>query len=958
MEQLHDSLSQELGTAPRAGRIPVDHSNADNSYSKIRPITTGIIDVKYSSSHFRNHTDQFVDSTSATAAGANGQSRIRPRAPIVGRRKGRHAAKDSSHADSVQPSKRNPSNKIKSNNIAEKWDSLQRFSQNNQGRSLADPDVSSLNNSAGGGIHFVNVNNFSSSDRRPNANHTTSATANKSATNVDVDHDISQHYDYESSSSRKNRTKSSSLKTSANDDRIFSKVREPIETSSGKLKSTASTAFTIPELPAGKQLIINILSTWGDPHYVGMMGIDIFDKGGHLVKLSNTENQIWANPADINVLPEYDNDPRTVDNLLDGVNHTCDDLHAWLAPFTGGQNHFIHVEFDEPTVISMIRIWNYNKNRIHSYRGARYIEMSFDSVSNLIFRGEIKRALGAVMEPEACSECVLFTMNESILNLIEKYDPIAIAEREHETKQSLLGSFLVKDVGKADVKGSQSGYRDRTSSECLSVHDGQADERTSRQVTFSSHSRYHRGASLSPTRGGDDDGQPRHLSRLAANVGGWEGNSERPLTGKKKTDENQTPSATTRQFDMIRKQDSFSKASSVNMRSKRQSEDNCPLSMSYDGIPDHMLTANRQGPWNPMSGLTASASTSRMTPFVRPSTAAASRHHQALEVSTIEITLCSNWGDSEGIGLTGISALDDNFDAVALPSPTVVFKDKHGLVTDVENCFMSCSPDVLIDNNNLTTDSAHMWYCVYSPDRVVSLRFDMSATSHLLLRGLNIWNYNGTSEEAFKGAKHVEVCVNSSKVIPAVLRKALGDENSSFEYAQFLHLTGPEKSRDFRRHNSIQQLATLVDSSPDREKNKRRVLTSELRSNSMASDNSSPCSAIISESSAMDDSSLLDGRFSPIQARSKFPSVGGFEDSPEGQSLVAPSAEFEFRPTNCITAQQYETPVSIVCLQFIGIDLAHGFNVLCSVAFSLRMHAEDCDFVLSWGSLLCWVEWD
>lgn len=43
----------------------------------------------------------------------------------------------------------------------------------------------------------------------------------------------------------------------------------------------------------------------GDPHYVGLMGIDIFDKGGHLVTLSNTDQQIWANPADINVLPEY-----------------------------------------------------------------------------------------------------------------------------------------------------------------------------------------------------------------------------------------------------------------------------------------------------------------------------------------------------------------------------------------------------------------------------------------------------------------------------------------------------------------------------------------------------------------------------------------------------------------------------------------------------------------------------
>ncbi len=32
----------------------------------------------------------------------------------------------------------------------------------------------------------------------------------------------------------------------------------------------------------------------------------------------------------------YGSDPRTVDKLFDGRNHTCDDLHAWLAPYTRG----------------------------------------------------------------------------------------------------------------------------------------------------------------------------------------------------------------------------------------------------------------------------------------------------------------------------------------------------------------------------------------------------------------------------------------------------------------------------------------------------------------------------------------------------------------------------------------------------------------------------------------------
>ena len=122
---------------------------------------------------------------------------------------------------------------------------------------------------------------------------------------------------------------------------------------------------------------------WGDACYVGLNGIEVYDGrwailqkdsikcvfkyvfntksaalvcvcacvclgvcvylhllcSGSLLLLEDNAEQITANPSDINVLEGYGSDPRTVDNLMDGVNCTCDDLNVWLAPFTPG-THF------------------------------------------------------------------------------------------------------------------------------------------------------------------------------------------------------------------------------------------------------------------------------------------------------------------------------------------------------------------------------------------------------------------------------------------------------------------------------------------------------------------------------------------------------------------------------------------------------------------------------------------
>lgn len=163
------------------------------------------------------------------------------------------------------------------------------------------------------------------------------------------------------------------------------------EESEPSTETDGDSDFKIPVLPYGQHLVIDIKSTWGDRHYVGLNGIEIFSSSGEPVQISS----ITADPPDINILPAYGKDPRVVSNLIDGVNRTQDDMHVWLAPFTPGMTHTISIEFTHPCQVALIRIWNYNKSRIHSFRGVKDITMLLDT--QCIFEGEIAKASGTLM---------------------------------------------------------------------------------------------------------------------------------------------------------------------------------------------------------------------------------------------------------------------------------------------------------------------------------------------------------------------------------------------------------------------------------------------------------------------------------------------------------------------------------------------------------------------------------
>lgn len=74
----------------------------------------------------------------------------------------------------------------------------------------------------------------------------------------------------------------------------------------------------------------------------------------------------------------------------------------------------------EKQKISMIRIWNYNKSRIHSFRGAKDILIMLDKKT--VFQGEIKKAPGVLKGSEQYCEYIMFTDDDFLIDEIERND--------------------------------------------------------------------------------------------------------------------------------------------------------------------------------------------------------------------------------------------------------------------------------------------------------------------------------------------------------------------------------------------------------------------------------------------------------------------------------------------------------------------------------------------------------
>lgn len=150
-------------------------------------------------------------------------------------------------------------------------------------------------------------------------------------------------------------------------------------------------------VPSGSRLRLEVLSTWGDGSYLGLNGIEVFDRSLALVPVVS----LHAYPRDLALLPGYEDDPRRLSNLTNGHNACRDDLLQWLAP----QAHLIASAYPQlreegeevegvlgtvtltfaPTAVAAVRIFNFNKSRTHNQRGVRHCRLYLDD--RLLFDG-------------------------------------------------------------------------------------------------------------------------------------------------------------------------------------------------------------------------------------------------------------------------------------------------------------------------------------------------------------------------------------------------------------------------------------------------------------------------------------------------------------------------------------------------------------------------------------------
>ena len=569
-------------------------------------------------------------------------------------------------------------------------------------------------------------------------------------------------------------------------------------------RSAVSSDMRVPNMPRGQVLRLVISSTWGDQHYVGLSGLEIYDDMGNPLAFQEPKSQISAIPPDVNILPGYGTDPRTVDKLLDGVNWTCDDLHVWLAPFTKGQANVVTIDLRCPVTISLIRIWNYNKSRIHSFRGAKDMEVYIDR--QLVFKGEISKAPGRVLDADQYCEYILLTREEGIISRIDTFDWVKSFEHNQDADNELMSTIRLQNrPGTASKRIGEDG-RPMTSAKVTKALPSSASVcgRKFRVLIVDTWGdAYYVGLTGLQLIGVEGplalqkawiEANPRDMNVIPGYSGDYR-TLDKLINNKNQTsdDHNMWLIPFTRgkyHYVDIDLQEAQCITAVVFWNYNKNAEDTSrgvkEIVMYLDGkcLTDHGVTLRKAPGTADYDFAQVLSLPYKESPVEVPRPVFASslvvQDYETPCLPTgyiLSIKILSTWGDMHYVGLNGIEVFDSTGKDVMQGGTPCRVVARPGSVREVAEMSDDVrTPDKLVDGVNNTRDDRHMWLAPFqTPGAYFNLNGGQPNEIHIIFEKkvvfgyIRIWNYGKTPTRA---AKEIGICVDDAVVYKGFLRQS------------------------------------------------------------------------------------------------------------------------------------------------------------------------------------------